>query len=159
MRLTCEHLAMRIPANCCLQADHDHRLHAQVGLEHRFIHPAEAGALAILDLDGDGDGDVLRATSAGLLVQEQVAPGTYRSPGTWDDDSLTSIHFVDLDGDGDHDLLLPFRTSGAVRWAQGLGGGNSLRWPICCLSGLNEVFPRARHQPGRRYGPGPDLCA
>ncbi|MBK6626745.1 MAG: VCBS repeat-containing protein [Flavobacteriales bacterium] len=115
-------------------------LHAQVGLEHRFIHPAEASALAILDLDGDGDGDVLRATSAGLLVQEQVAPGTYQvTRNLGNADGLTSIHFVDLDGDGDHDLLLPFRTSGAVRWAQGLGGGNFAAMADL-LSGLNEVF-------------------
>ena len=115
-------------------------LSAQLGPEHRFLYPPEASALALRDLDGDGDGDVLRASAAGLLLQEQVAPDIYQvTRNLGNVDGLTFIHFGDLDDDGDDDLILPLRTSGKVCWAQALGGGD-FAVIADLVTGLNQVF-------------------
>lgn len=110
---------------------------AQLGPEHRFIYPSTGTALAVHDMDGDGDGDVLRATAAGLLLSEQVAPGEFSvtrvlAPAS----GALRLGFGDLDGDGIDDVLIPDATGSTIAWVRVLGGG-SYGTPATAVDGLS----------------------
>ncbi|MFZ1688042.1 MAG: FG-GAP-like repeat-containing protein, partial [Flavobacteriales bacterium] len=97
---------------------------AQLGIEHRFVYPADAWSMAIADMDTDGDGDAVQVNSDHILVHEQVAPGEYRVtsdlgvPGRVD-----RVRVVDMDGDGVRDLVLARRDANTIAWVRVLGGG------------------------------------
>lgn len=113
-------------------------LSAQLGPEHRFVFPGDGTATGIHDLDGDGDGDILRASTAGLILHEQVSPDVFNIRGNLGPtEGVTSMSFGDLDGDGIDDVLLSFGT-GTVAWVRLLGDGTYE--PMSdLLDGLGEV--------------------
>lgn len=113
---------------------------AQLGPEHRFIYPSTGTALAVYDVDGDGDGDVLRATEAGLLLSEQVAPASFQVTRVLAPESgAYHLDIHDLDGDGLDDILVPDREAQGVQWLRATGGGNYAP-PALLLSGLDDIL-------------------
>lgn len=113
---------------------------AQLGPEHRFIHPITGSALCVHDMDGDGDGDIVREAGGRFQLIEQVAAGDYRT--TTDLGPVGTVDRVrvgDVDGDGIEDLVFNDRSNGSIGWVRIFGGGSYA--PVASLiNGLADPY-------------------
>ena len=118
---------------------------AQLGPEHRFIHPPQTWSLALEDLDGDGDSDILQAQGEHLYLHSRIAPDEYRlTQDLGNFGPLYRLLTTDLDDDGVIDIVLPLRDGDAISWLKGLGSG-AYDAPSVLITGVDAPVDLQAH--------------